>query len=285
MEMTEIESFPDESTELPRKRPCEDPGKTDEEAGPRDSTTTEVQDFCSTVNATARFRVRIAHSSSYKCRRCLLRIAKNHLQIQPTNTHRAPWFHVTCARDSIGSSNPREMEGFLELSSQQQYILCELLTGERTYVLWYEKTNRVFCRGCAQRITKGVLRIAEHSIHQKKPDYTVYHHVKCTTFPLGEIERIQDVPGWTCIPESRQREALLQQEERKNLIDKENQALDPDELVQVSFQGVLLPPPNGLSASLLPFQVEGFSWMVHQELHVPEIRGGMLADEMVSIRS
>lgn len=35
-----------------------------------------------------------------------------------------------------------------------------------------------------------------------------------------------------------------------------------------------------LTANLLPFQVEGFSWMRHQEVKCPEIRGGILADEM-----
>jgi len=33
-------------------------------------------------------------------------------------------------------------------------------------------------------------------------------------------------------------------------------------------------------ATLLPFQVEGTSWMHHQEVNVPEARGGILADEM-----
>ena len=35
-----------------------------------------------------------------------------------------------------------------------------------------------------------------------------------------------------------------------------------------------------LLATLLPFQVEGFSWMRHQEVMEEEIRGGILADEM-----
>jgi SNF2 family DNA or RNA helicase len=37
---------------------------------------------------------------------------------------------------------------------------------------------------------------------------------------------------------------------------------------------------RSLVANLLPFQVEGFSWMRHQEVMCSDIRGGILADEM-----
>ena len=51
------------------------------------------------------------------------------------------------------------------------------------------------------------------------------------------------------------------------------------------FQGVTRSPAKGLVADLLPFQVEGVSWMYHQEVHKPEIRGGILADEMGMVRN
>ena len=152
------------------------------------------------------------------------------------------------------------------------------------YKVEYATTGRAACRGCDERIAKGLLRIAECPLFRGKPGYTVYRHLQCTTFPK-EIKKIQDVSGWRRIKKM-DRQAILERiEESKFLVDKENQELEPDELVQVSFQGEILPPPNGLSGSLLPFQVEGFSWMVHQEMQVPEIRGGILADEMVSIHS
>ena len=69
-------------------------------------------------------------------------------------------------------------------------------------------------------------------------------------------------------------------EESKIEIQKENEELDPDELVPVAFQGETRSPPTGLTATLLPFQVEGASWMYHQEVHAPTIRGGILGDEM-----
>ena len=49
--------------------------------------------------------------------------------------------------------------------------------------------------------------------------------------------------------------------------------LRPDELVQEAFQGEIRPNPPGLVANLLPFQVEGFSWMIGQE---KKDRGGIL---------
>jgi len=50
-------------------------------------------------------------------------------------------------------------------------------------------------------------------------------------------------------------------------------------LVQKKFQGETRAAPKGLTANLLPFQVEGVSWMYHQEVK-ESIRGGILADEM-----
>ena len=63
-------------------------------------------------------------------------------------------------------------------------------------------------------------------------------------------------------------------------IQKENEELDPDELVPVTFQGEIRSSPPGFTATLLPFQVDGASWMYHQEIHAPSCRGGILADEM-----
>jgi DNA repair protein RAD16 len=74
---------------------------------------------------------------------------------------------------------------------------------------------------------------------------------------------------------------LAQQvETSKEKIKEEMEELSPDELVQKAFQGEIRAEPPGLTANLLPFQIEGFSWMRHQEVLEPDIRGGILADEM-----
>jgi len=58
----------------------------------------------------------------------------------------------------------------------------------------------------------------------------------------------------------------------------EMEELRPDELVQKTFQGEIRPHPPGLTANLLPFQVEGFSWMVAQE---KRDRGGILGKALL----
>jgi len=61
---------------------------------------------------------------------------------------------------------------------------------------------------------------------------------------------------------------------------KETEELQPDELIQKKFEGETRGPPVGLVANLLPFQVEGVSWIYHQETVMEDVRGGILADEM-----
>lgn len=146
----------------------------------------------------------------------------------------------------------------------------------------YATTGRATCKGCDERIKKGLIRVAEQPLFRGKPGFTVYRHLHCAIFG-EEIGRLQDVGGWRRI-KMKDRPAVSERiEKSEELIEKEKQELHPDELVQVAFQGEMRAPPKGLSGDLLPFQVEGVSWMVHQERNVPEIRGGILADEMVSV--
>lgn len=146
----------------------------------------------------------------------------------------------------------------------------------------YSATSRATCKGCDEKIQKGTLRVAERPLFRGKPGFTVYRHLHCTVFS-EQIERLQDVGGWRRLRKADRATVTARVEESKFLVEKENQELQPDELVQVTFQGKTLSPPKGLVANLLPFQVEGMSWMTHQEVHIPEIRGGILADEMVSV--
>lgn len=174
------------------------------------------------------------------------------------------------------SDEPDEVEdGVLRASDTDSDDLRDM-----PYRVEYATTGRATCRGCDDRIAKGLLRVAEQPLFRGKPGFTVYRHLPCTVFP-EEIARLQDVGGWRRLRKD-DREAVIERiEKSKVLVEQENQELQPDELVQAGFEGEIRSPPKGLTAGLLPFQVEGVSWMVHQELHVPEIRGGILADEMV----
>jgi len=143
----------------------------------------------------------------------------------------------------------------------------------------YATTGRATCKGCDERIQKGVIRVAQRPLFRGKPGFVVYRHLNCTVFE-EEILVIQDVGGWRRLSQSDRQELAVRIKESKRLLEEENNELRPDELVQATFQGEVRKPPPGLAASLLPFQVEGASWMHHQEVLCPEIRGGIMADEM-----
>ena len=154
---------------------------------------------------------------------------------------------------------------------------------DRPYRVEYATTGRATCKGCDERIQKQVVRISERPLFRGKPGFVIYRHLNCTIF-TEQIRCMQNVGGWRRL-KKQDREALKDRiEESKILVEKENQELEPDELVQASFQGEMRKVPPGLSANLLPFQKEGCSWMYHQEKNVPEIRGGILADEMGMVR-
>ena len=109
---------------------------------------------------------------------------------------------------------------------------------------------------------------------------TVYRHLPCIVFS-EDIHCVEDIGGWKKIQRKSQEDydkLVARVEESKDEVLKEQEELQPDELVPVTFQGETRKPPLGLSGSLLPFQTEGVSWMYHQEVNVPELHGGILAD-------
>jgi hypothetical protein len=101
----------------------------------------------------------------------------------------------------------------------------------------------------------------------------------CALF-TEDINQARDVGGWRKLKKEDYETLALRVEESKLEMIKENEEIQPDELVQAAFQGEIRKSPPGLTADLLPFQVEGASWMYCQEVNVPENRGGTLADEM-----
>jgi SNF2 family DNA or RNA helicase len=114
----------------------------------------------------------------------------------------------------------------------------------------------------------------------KQPGFKVYRHLKCSVFS-EDVQTPEDVGGWKKLKKEDYNALVERVEESKEEIKKEMEELDPDELVPVTFQGEMRPAPPGLTADLLPFQVEGVSWMYHQELEEESgVRGGMLCDEV-----
>jgi len=116
-------------------------------------------------------------------------------------------------------------------------------------------------------------------ISRVQPGYRVYRHLQCAVFS-EEIQSAEDIGGWKNLTSDDYEKLVARVEQSKIELENENEELQPDELVPVSFQGEMRKAPLGLVGSLLPFQTEGVSWMHHQEVS-ENIRGGILADEMV----
>lgn len=147
------------------------------------------------------------------------------------------------------------------------------------FIVEYSKTGRATCRTCDERIAKGELRVGHTPLFRGKPGYMVFRHLKCTVFS-EEIICAEDVENYADLTDEDYVLLAQQVETSKEKIKEEMEELSPDELVQKAFQGEIRSEPPGLTANLLPFQIEGFSWMRHQEVSEPDIRGGILADEM-----
>lgn len=109
----------------------------------------------------------------------------------------------------------------------------------------------------------------------------MYRHLHCAVFS-EEIGSVEDIGGWQKLTSDDLKKLVKRIEESKIEVEKENEELQPDELVPVSYQGPMRAPPIGLTCNLLPFQTEGVSWMHNQEIN-EAIHGGILADEMVSV--
>lgn len=147
------------------------------------------------------------------------------------------------------------------------------------YIVEYSKTGRATCRTCDDRIAKGEIRVGHTPLFRGKPGYMVFRHLHCTVFS-EEIVCAEDVENYADLTDEDYVLLAKQVEISKEKIKEEMEELSPDELVQKAFQGEIRSEPPGLTANLLPFQIEGFSWMRHQEVEMHEIKGGILADEM-----
>lgn len=156
---------------------------------------------------------------------------------------------------------------------------------DRPFTIDYSPSARSTCRRCDECIGKGSLRISHVPLFRGKPGYRVYRHLECAVFAPDIVQTAHDVGGWKKLNAADYKALVVRVEESKIEIEKENEELEPDELVQTAFEGEIRGLPPNMVAGLLPFQIEGHSWMYHQEYHVPTIRGGILADEMGMVRS
>jgi hypothetical protein len=155
---------------------------------------------------------------------------------------------------------------------------------ERPFIIEYSPTGRATCRRCDQTIARAALRVSHVPLFRGKPGFRIYRHLHCALFS-EDIHQAQDVGGWKKLEQEDFEALTLRVQESKMEMEKENEEIRPDELVPLAFQGEIRKSPPGLTADLLPFQVEGASWMYCQEVNLPENRGGTLADEMGMVRA
>lgn len=147
---------------------------------------------------------------------------------------------------------------------------------DRPFTVEYSPTGRATCRRCDQLIQKGHIRVSHVPLFRGKPGFRIYRHLECAIFS-EEVTEPTQVGGWKSLQKADYEALCLRIEENKLELEQENEEIQPDELVQKAFEGEIRKSPPGLIANLLPFQREGASWMYHQEVHVPELRSGILA--------
>lgn len=153
----------------------------------------------------------------------------------------------------------------------------EISCGGVGYFVEYSKTSRATCRRCDLPIEKGQMRVGHKPLFRGQQGFVVYRHLHCAVFPTHLQEGYQ-LQGYEHMNAQHQKDIDLRLQESVKEVQEENAEIQPDELLIPSFQGEMRPAPPGLVVDLLPFQVEGQSWMFAQE-HT-SFRGGILADEM-----
>ena len=135
------------------------------------------------------------------------------------------------------------------------------------------------CRRCGYEIKHMELSFAYFTLDPKKHACisAVWLHPHCIPLPLLHAKSLEEVLtlslGYAERRQSTKEELLSTRLE------------DPEKLKVFNLKDFVkrvltnrLPTPVGLSVDLLPFQAEGYAWMVNQELS--QYRGGILADEM-----
>jgi len=147
------------------------------------------------------------------------------------------------------------------------------------FMIEYAATGRSTCKRCDIKIKKDEVRVGHRPLFRGKPGFCIFKHLHCIVFS-EEIQCAEDVSGFDELSDEDYEALRSRICESREEIKLESQELDADELVQKAFDGEIREAPKGLNATLLPFQKEGVSWMYCQEVNVPEIRGGILADEM-----
>ena len=148
-----------------------------------------------------------------------------------------------------------------------------------SYIIEKAKSGISGCRRCGEKIPKSSLRFG-YLTPDPRGDYgciALFFHPYCIPLPFLKVDSLADLFN-RC-----QGFAELYSEEQNDLL--QVKLDDPEKLTVYDMKDLVkrvlterLPAPRDLLVELLPFQAEGYAWMVNQELGTT--RGGILADEM-----
>ena len=123
------------------------------------------------------------------------------------------------------------------------------------------KTGRSTCKKCDKKIDKSVLRVGTQPLFRGKPGYVVWYHLDCATFNPAEFPRGEEVGGYhTLTPEEKEKVDKRVASSAAEYVDDSQEA----SLAPLEFSGPLRLKPGCLTATLLPYQKDGHSWMVQQ---------------------
>ncbi|KAL7518837.1 hypothetical protein ACHAWX_003640, partial [Stephanocyclus meneghinianus] len=100
----------------------------------------------------------------------------------------------------------------------------------------YSKLSHATCRTCDQVISKGDIRVGHTPLFRGKPGYMVFWHLHCAVFS-EDVTCAEDVINYDTLDDANYQRLADQVEASKSKIKEEMEELEPDELVQKSFEG------------------------------------------------
>lgn len=170
---------------------------------------------------------------------------------------------------------------------------------EKRFLCEKAKSGISRCRKCGQTIDKGGLRFGYGS-PDPRGEYgaiPIWFHIRCAPLDFIGFSNFDETLASLCVGFSQLEEDAQKEvfETAGKPLNNVRSVLDPDDAAEfeddfdnlserlVHRRGVSVPlltkPTEITGANLLPFQLEGYSWMMAQEMN-PSTRGGILADEM-----
>ena len=204
------------------------------------------------------------------------------------------------ARKAAGKANKgKRPKGVDSLEDNVGDNIHPDLSFEKKFICERAKSGISRCRKCGQPIPKDSLRFGYGS-PDPRGEYgaiPIWFHIRCAPLGFVGFDKFDDTLASMCVGFE-----ALTEDERKEAVNTAGKGLsipkiangDEDEYAEdfedqplsarlVHRRGVSVPlldkPSDLTGANLLPFQQEGFSWMMAQESN-ESTRGGILADEM-----